>query len=65
MLFLSQKFDLLSLARLLCKRQRETQKQTDLIIAIFDEDGTRDAAVTKLDLPRPTFHTRDLHNKPS
>ena len=33
------------------------------IIAVFDEDGTRDAAVTNLDLPRPTFRARDLHNQ--
>jgi len=37
----------------------------DHIIAVFDEDGTRDAAVTNLDLPRPTFRARDLHNQPT
>ena len=35
-----------------------------VFLLIIDEDGTRDA-VTKLDVSRPTFHMRDLHNQPS
>jgi hypothetical protein len=40
-------------------------KKPEPFIAVFDEDGTRDAAVTNLDLPHPTFHVRDLHNQPT
>ena len=39
------------------------RRGSEVIIAVFDEDGTRDAAVTNLDLPRPTFRARDLHNQ--
>jgi hypothetical protein len=44
-------------------KQKSHSRVLQVLTAIFDEDGTRDAAVTKLNLPRSTFQMRDLHNQ--
>jgi len=47
-------------------RQRENVHDGKLwASSSSDEDGMCDAVVTNLDLPRPTFRARDLHNQPT